>query len=153
MKKQLLNRGLFGIPTGIAIGYLITVICSAIWGRGYYSPCAPALVQTMGSEIAAVVVQTILCAIVGSGFAMASLIWELEHWSMAKQSGVYFLLISAIMLPVAYLANWMEHSILGFFLYFAIFSALWIVLWGAFYLNWRWNIKKINAKLNQDSKH
>ena len=32
MKKKVLQRGLFGIPTGIAIGYVITVMMSAFWG-------------------------------------------------------------------------------------------------------------------------
>ena len=36
MKKNVLLRGLFGIPTGIAIGYVITVMMSAFWGDGSY---------------------------------------------------------------------------------------------------------------------
>ena len=57
MKKKVLLRGLFGIPTGIAIGYVITVMMSAFWGDGSYYPCVPAFVDAMGSEIRAVVVQ------------------------------------------------------------------------------------------------
>ena len=41
MKKKVLQRGLFGIPTGIAIGYVITVMMSAFWGDGrLLSVCA-----------------------------------------------------------------------------------------------------------------
>lgn len=65
MKKKVLLRGLFGIPTGIAIGYVITVMMSAFWGDGSYYPCVPAFVDAMGSEIRAVVVQTVLCGLVG----------------------------------------------------------------------------------------
>ena len=65
MKKNVLLRGLFGIPTGIAIGYVITVMMSAFWGDGSYYPCVPAFVDAMGSEIRAVVVQTVLCGLVG----------------------------------------------------------------------------------------
>jgi hypothetical protein len=67
MKKKVLLRGLFGIPTGIAIGYVITVMMSAFWGDGSYYPCVPAFVDAMGSEIRAVVVQTVLCGLVGIG--------------------------------------------------------------------------------------
>ena len=49
MKKKVLQRGLFGIPTGIAIGYVITVMMSAFWGDGSYYPCVPAFVDAMGS--------------------------------------------------------------------------------------------------------
>ena len=62
MKKKVLQRGLFGIPTGIAIGYVITVMMSAFWGDGSYYPCVPAFVDAMGSEIRAVVVQTVWSA-------------------------------------------------------------------------------------------
>ena len=48
MKKKVLQRGLFGIPTGIAIGYVITVMMSAFWGDGSYYPCVPAFVDAMG---------------------------------------------------------------------------------------------------------
>ena len=73
MKKNVLLRGLFGIPTGIAIGYVITVMMSAFWGDGSYYPCVPAFVDAMGSEIRAVVVQTVLCGLVGSVTAVICL--------------------------------------------------------------------------------
>lgn len=69
MKKNVLLRGLFGIPTGIAIGYVITVMMSAFWGDGSYYPCVPAFVDAMGSEIRAVAVQTVLCGLVGMVYA------------------------------------------------------------------------------------
>ena len=42
MKKKVFMRGLFGIPVGITISYLITVLTSLIFGDGYYYPCVPA---------------------------------------------------------------------------------------------------------------
>ena len=75
----------------------------------------------MGNQLNAVILQTILCAILGVGFAMASVIWEIDSWSLAKQSGVYFLVISVVMLPIAYFANWMKHSIAGVLSYVGIF--------------------------------
>ena len=72
MKKKVLQRGLFGIPTGIAIGYVITVMMSAFWGDGSYYPCVPAFVDAMGSEIRAVGVQTGGCGLVGMVYAAGS---------------------------------------------------------------------------------
>ena len=91
MKKKILLRGLIGLPVGISIGHLISVITSLIWGGGAYSPCVPELVSSVGNEVGAVLLQTILCAIIGAVFAGASLIWEIERWSIARQTGVYFL--------------------------------------------------------------
>ena len=51
LKKQIFLRGLLGIPLGITIGYLITIVLSLVWGNGYYSPCVPSLASIMGSEI------------------------------------------------------------------------------------------------------
>ena len=90
MKKQIIKSGLFGLPVGIAIGFVIPLLISATIGDGNYYPVTPQLIETMGNELHAVMVQTVLCGLMGAGFAMASVIWELDSWSLAKQSGVYF---------------------------------------------------------------
>ena len=114
MKKKIIMRGLFGLPAGIAFGFIITIIISACIGKGIYYPVKPSLIEVAGSELNAVILQTVLCGIMGAGFAMASVIWKLDSWSLAKQSGIYFLIVGVITLPVADIANWMEHSVAGF---------------------------------------
>ena len=89
MKKKLIGRGVIGFPVGIAIGYVITVIISICIGDGFFYPVTPELVNKMGSELNAVLIQTGLSGIMGTGFAMASVIWEIDSWSLAKQSGIY----------------------------------------------------------------
>lgn len=79
MKKKIIMRSLLGFPLGIAMGYLITILISLCWANGYYSPCAPELISVMGNEINAVILQTVLCGILGTGFAASSVIWEMEH--------------------------------------------------------------------------
>lgn len=150
MKKKIIMRGLFGLPTGIAIGFVITLIISACIGNGAFYPVAPELIDTMGNELNAVILQTVLCAIMGAGFAAASVIWELDSWSLAKQSGVYFLIISVIMLPIAYVTNWMKHTVLGVLSYVAIFVAIFVAVWLSQYLLWKRKIKKMNAIVSKD---
>lgn len=111
MKKKILMRGLFGLPTGIAIGFVITLIISICIGNGSFYPVTPELIDAAGNELNAVILQTVLCAIMGAGFAAASIIWELDSWSLAKQSGIYFMIISVIMLPIAYFTNWMNVAL------------------------------------------
>ena len=144
MKKQLIKRGLVGFPSGIAIGFVITLMISAFIGDGYYYPVTPELIGSTGNELNAVILQTVLCGIMGSGFAMASVIWELDSWSLAKQSGIYFLIACIIMFPIAYIANWMKHSIAGVLSYVCIFIVIFVVVWLAQYLSWRHKIKKMN---------
>lgn len=150
MKKKIIMRGLLGLPTGIAIGFVITLIISACIGNGSFYPVTPELIDTMGNELNAVVLQTVLCAVMGVGFAAASVIWELDSWSLAKQSGIYFMIISVIMLPIAYVTNWMKHTALGVLSYVAIFVAIFIIVWLSQYLLWKRKIKKMNALVSKD---
>lgn len=147
MKKKLFLRGISGFPLGITIGYLITIISSLVWADGYYSPCLPELIALMGNEINAVLLQAILCGVLGAGCAAGSIIWELEDWGLVKQTGIYFLIISVIMLPIAYVTYWMEHSIKGFLSYYGIFAAIFAVIWVTQYLTARYNVKKMNENL------
>ena len=148
MKKKMIQRGLLGFPLGIAIGFVITVIISMCIGDGSFYPVTPELIDTMKNELNAVILQTILCGILGTGFAMASVIWEIDSWSLAKQSGVYFLVISVVMLPIAYFANWMKHSITGVLSYVGIFVMIFAAVWISQYLLWNRRIKKMNARIH-----
>ena len=85
MKKKMIQRGLLGFPLGIAIGFVITVIISMCIGDGSFYPVTPELIDTMKNELNAVILQTILCGILGTGFAMASVIWEIDSWSLAAK--------------------------------------------------------------------
>ena len=154
MKKQILSRGLVGFPVGIAIWFVITLIISAYIGDGSYYPVTPELIGSMGNELNAVILQTVLCGIMGSGFAMASVIWELDSWSLAKQSGIYFLIACIIMFPIAYIANWMKHSVTGVLSYVGIFVVIFVIVWIAQYLSWKRKIKRMNDcfKKEKDTK-
>lgn len=151
MKKQLIKRGLLGFPLGISIGYVITVIVSAVVADGSFYPVTPELMAAVGNELNAVILQTVLCGIMGSGFAMASVIWEIDSWSLAKQSGIYFAIACAVMLPIAYIANWMQHSVSGVLSYIGIFIAIFVFVWLAQYFAWKRKIKKMNDKVQNSS--
>ncbi|MGN1100020.1 MAG: DUF3021 domain-containing protein [Christensenellales bacterium] len=150
MVKKIIKRGLFGFPIGIAIGFVISLIISVCFGDGYYYPVTPELISSTGNELNAVVLQTVLCGMLGSGFAMASIIWELESWSIVKQSGVYFMIACVIMFPVAYIANWMKHSVGGVLSYMGIFVLIFIIVWVAQYLGWKHRIKRMNDCVGKD---
>ncbi len=152
MKKKIVSRGILGFPIGIAIGYWITIFVSLTLADGSYSPCVPELASAMGSEINAVVFQTILCGVVGAGFAGSSIIWEIESWSILKQTGIYFLLISVIMLPIAYFAYWMEHSVAGFLSYFGIFVLIFAVVWMMQFVIGKHIVKRMNENLHNGKK-
>lgn len=149
MKRKIILRSITGFPLGLAIGYLISIILSLIWAKGYYSPCVPELTAMMGSEIHAVMLQALLCGILGMGFGASSVIWEIEDWGLVKQTGIYFLIVSIIMMPVAYITYWMEHSVKGVLRYFGIFAFIFIIVWMIQYARARRHVKKMNEALYQ----
>lgn len=149
MKKKIFLRSISGFPLGLAIGYLITIIFSLIWANGYYTPCVPELIVMMGNEINAVLLQAFLCGILGMGFAASSVIWEMDDWGLVKQTGIYFLIVSVIMLPIAYITYWMEHSLKGVLSYFAIFAFIFAVVWIIQYIRAKQSVKKMNQILCQ----
>ena len=150
MKKKILLRGILGFPIGLAIGYTITIILSLIFANGYYSPCVPELTVIMKSEINAVMLQAFLCGILGTGFAACSVIWEIERWGIVKQTGIYFLIISVIMMPIAYVTYWMEHSLKDMLCYFGIFAFIFAVIWIIQYFIAKKEVKKLNENLHID---
>ena len=117
MKKQAILRGLLGSPLGVAMGQFITVASSAASGYGTYSAVMPEFAAELGSELGAVALQMLLCGLMGAAFGAASVIWQLERWSIAAQSAAYFAVGAAAMLPAAYIAHWMERSAAGFAVY------------------------------------
>ena len=146
MKKQIVHRALLGFPLGIALGHCITLLVSVILGRGTFEACMPQLSDAVGSELGAVALQTLLCGILGAVSAGGSVIWDTD-WGIAKQTGVYFVLLAAAMLPIAYITGWAEHTFGGFLRYFLGFALIFAVIWGVQYLAWKRRIKRMNQRI------
>ena len=150
MKKELLFRLFIGFLGGVVLSYFITIAISLIIGDGNFYPCVPGLTERFGNEVTAVVIQTVLSAILGAGFAGCSLIWEKDEWSLLKQTGIYFSIASVLMMTVAYVCEWMEHSVKGVLSYFGIFLSIFIVVWLVRYMIWKVRISKIKEGLQNN---
>ena len=151
MLKKVLLRCLFGAPIGLAIGTVITIIISLTVGDGVYYAVVPELIRDCGSEINAVVFQSILSLIYGAAWAGASVIWENERWSILKQTVIHLIICSAATFPIAYFARWMPHNANGVLLYFGIFVVIYIVIWLSQYSSMKKKVQQINERLNKKS--
>lgn len=145
--KKIIKFGFLGMLIGIVTGYMISLIISILMGDGIFYVTTPEFASLFSSELNAVIIQTILYAILGAGFSLASFIWMIDSWSLLKQSAIYFLIISIIMLPIAYISGWMEHSLQGFLVYFGGFALIFITIWLVQYFNYKHKIKQINAAI------
>jgi hypothetical protein len=149
MKKKALIRGLIGFPGGVTICLVITIIESLIVGDGRFYACVPEFVELAGSEIMAVILQTVLAGLVGSVYGAASVIWEMEDWSIAKQSGIFFAIAAVTMMPIGYLLNWMEHSVTGIVSFYLIFLVIFVMIWITMYLIWRRKVRELNQDVQK----
>ena len=133
------------------LSYLITIAISFVVGDGNYYPCVPNLIERFGNEVTAIIIQTVLSAVLGAGFAGSSIIWEMDEWSLLKQTSIYFGIVSVIMMTVAYICEWIEHSVKGILSYFGIFFAIFIVIWIVQYLIWKIRISKIKEGIQKNN--
>lgn len=147
MKKGMVLRGTVGFFVGVTIGQFIPMISSLIYGDGNYYPVTPALAESCGTELSAVLLQFVLCGIMGICFGAGSMIWEIDSWSILKQTIVHLLLSSVVMFPVAYLMQWMERSIKGIAVYVGIFIGIYVVVWFTSYLAWWGKINRLNVRM------
>lgn len=145
--KTVITRALQGFAYGTAISYLIAVIISLSVHDGRFYICTPLLAEMTGSEMAAGAVQFILSGILGAVCGGASVLWETEKLSLMARSAAYFALLAAAMFPIAYVCGWMEHSIVGFLSYFAMFVSTYAAYWIAGYFHMKKKITEINKKI------
>ena len=149
MKKKLIFRCLIGAPLGLALSTLITVFISLTVGDGNYYAVVPSLIGDCGSELNAVLIQTVCSLLYGAAWAGASLIWEKENRSLLWQTAVHFIVCSAATFPIAYITQWMAHSLWGVLSYFAVFAGIYIVIWLTQYAAVRRRLKKMNMRMKE----
>lgn len=85
-----------------------------------------------------------------AGFRGASaVIWQIEKWSLLRQTVTHLAIISAVTFPIAYLMHWMEHSVGGVLGYMALTFAIYAVIWAAILLRIHRRIKRLNAEIRK----
>ena len=139
IKKQLLIRGLIGAAVGFFICYFITIIISVIIGNGEFYPVVPQAIELFGTELNAVIAQTIISMIYGAILGGASVIWTIDRWSL--------LIYSTATFPVAYFLYWMPHNVISILIYYSVFITIYFFIWLISYTKTKITIKKINTKL------
>ncbi len=149
LKRNLLLRGLIGALAGVFIGQAVCIIVSLCVDGQELMPVPVELTRQVGNEIVAFILQNLACMIYGSVWAMASIVWEVEGWSLAKQTRIHWQLCSTSALPIAWLLHWFPHTWTGAAGYFASFALIYVGVWLSQYLSMRQHLKKVNRKLAQ----
>lgn len=148
LKKQFILRFLVGMPIGLLICYFITLFISIVVGDGNFYPVPTELTNLCKSQLNAVIVQTIAGMIYGGMCCGASIIWEVDSWSLTRQTVTHLIVISVISFPIAYVMRWMPQNIYGILIYCAIFFFIYFGIWLGTYCKIKAQIKQINSKIN-----
>lgn len=147
MKKKVILRCLVGAMIGLTISTIIPIIISMAIGDGTYYAVVPQLITDFGSELNAVLIQTVSSLIYGAAFAGASAIWENENWSLLKQTISHLVVCSLATFPIAYVNRWMSRDLFGIAFYFGIFFFIYAVIWIWQYLSIKRRVMQMNEKI------
>lgn len=149
MKKQILIRGSIGALGGVFIGQVVQIIISLCQGTGEMYMVPPELAVMAGSEVAGYILQILGLMLYGSVWAAASVVWEIDDWSLTRQTVVHGLCYALSALPVAWMLHWFEHSVSGFMCYFFGFVTLYATMWGSQYMGMKQRVQQMNKKLSE----
>ncbi|HFR3770911.1 TPA: DUF3021 domain-containing protein [Streptococcus suis] len=146
MKKYILSASL-----GIAIGTIISIITSAVFGQGTYLPLNP--FSTMGAyylsnfnQVTVMLICVVIWAAIGLLFQLADMIFE-QDWSLLRMTATHFCITALGFTPLGILAGWFPVKLGALLLFWLIFILVYASL---FFLNYRKmekHIQEINGKL------
>ncbi|WP_374929549.1 DUF3021 domain-containing protein [Kytococcus sedentarius] len=82
---------------------------------------------------------TLVTGVIVAAVAGATVIYEIEEWSLARQSAVHFLLMCVTVLPAIYLSGWATFDSVGDHVgVIAGFLLVGALIWSAMYAFHRW---------------
>lgn len=149
MKRNILVRCLLGALLGILINVGCALLISWQMGDGKYYAVAPELIEQCGTEFNAVLLQTLWTLLYGAVWGGTSVIWEVERWSILRQTVTHLAVVCAATFPTAYFLRWMAHTAMGMAAYFGFFLGLYFCIWLILYTAIRRRIAQLNKKMRE----
>ena len=149
MIKKMLVRGIKSFSCAVTINVLIYVMLIVSRGAGDWLPMLPEFQAGYDSPVLAILVQCLLVALCSAVFGAGSVLFEMERMGLMAQSIIYFVITSAVWVPVACYC-WGMHkypmSVLGVG---ASYVVSYVICWGIGYHNCRKSVEQINRKLRE----
>jgi len=147
VKKEVIKRAILGFMTGIFVGHTISILESLITHDGNFYAVSAALVELTGTNLGAVIVQYFLTGIMGAVFASSSIIFEMDEWSLLRQTATHFVIVSVLSYIAGFLCRWFPHTVGSTLIWFGVFIVVYIIFWVCFMLYYKNKVKKINEAL------
>ncbi len=104
LAKTVILRMFFGFAVTVTVTEIVmlinTLIVIQVTGNTQAVPLVPDYAARFPSDYVALIVQALLCGLIGMSFSGCSVLFELEKWSMVKAAVLHFVLTAAVWVPV-----------------------------------------------------
>jgi len=150
MLKKIIRRFTLGFIYQVFATYVITLLISINAGDGFYHAItAGGLLSICKTELGATCLQFLLSGILGAVIGAATVFWEIDSWSLTKQTVIHCITTTVTMLIIVYLCGWMNHSVKGFLIWLGMFIGVYTVFWLICYISYKKKIEAVNKKLKK----
>ena len=147
IKKAVAKRAVLGFIYGVFIGQTILIIESLFMRDGNFYAVSASLLELAGTKIAAVIIQYLLTGFIGLTFASTTVIFEMDEWSLLRQTITHFIITSIVMYIAGFLCGWFPHTVGSTLAWFGVFVVVYLIFWICFSLYYKNKVKKINDAL------
>ena len=147
MKKEVTKRAILGFIYGVFIGQTILIIESLFMRDGNFYAVSNSLLELAGTKIAAVIIQYFITGIIGTSFAATTVIFEMDNWSLLRQTILHFIIVSIVMYIAGFLCGWFPHTVVSTLIWFGVFVVVYVIFWICFSMYYKNKVKKINEAL------
>ncbi len=147
IKKAIIKRAILGFIYGVFIGQTILILESLMMRDGNFYPVATSLVNLAGTKIGAVIIQYFLTGLLGTTFAATTVIFEMDNWSLIRQTLTHFIITSIVMYIAGFLCGWFPHTVVSTLIWFGVFIVVYVIFWICFSMYYKNKVKKINEAL------
>lgn len=89
------------------------------------------------------------CILCGWFFSTATIIFENEKWSLLSQTILHFLTVSILYFLLSFFVGWIPFSLKGLAIGIGIFIPFYMIIWTAFYLYFRFQVKILNEGIDK----
>ncbi|GAA0732534.1 DUF3021 domain-containing protein [Clostridium oceanicum] len=143
-KKSIL-RGFLGIPIGVFISTTISIIYSLAFGEIMAIPYG----MESSNSLTVYIAQYFVSIIIGFVFSASSVIFEIDEWSLLKQTVVHFFITTLVFFPCSIKVGWIDVNPMSILIYIGVFIFIYLLVWISIYFTWKSKIKKLNNKLEE----
>lgn len=157
MWKKSVRRGVVSFALCVTVNILVLMIKTMstvkMTGDAQAMPeLVPEYAAFFDNPFMALMVQTLLCGLIGFAFGCCSVIMEIAKWSMVRQAVVHFLLTACVWVPVSIFCWGLGRYLISFISVFLSMVFTYTVVWTCQIIICRREVARINAQLMQRDK-